>query len=107
MAYRFWLTEEDSEKLETVATFIECCGAIFDESRLSKKYFETVRLGVPNWAMWLRLMRTECLLQIAVRDYLFAQVSGAAPDRLRDLGCVVRERVQLVSDTGEKSFHVD
>ena len=57
--------------------------------------------------MWLRLMRTECLLQLSVRDYLFAQVSGADPEELNALAGVVRERVQLVSDIGEKSFHVD
>lgn len=107
MAYRFWLTEEDIEKLGAAATFIEDGGAILEGSGLSDNYFEHARLGVPNWAMWLRLMRAECLLQLSVRDYLFAQVSGAEPEELNALAGVVRERVQMVSDIGEKSFHVD
>jgi hypothetical protein len=107
MAYRFWLTEEDIEKLTTVAEFIEICGQILEENGLSDKHFELARLGVPNWVMWIRLLRTECLLQLSVRDYLFAQVSGAEPERLNAIAKTVRERVQLVSDTGEKSFHVD
>jgi hypothetical protein len=107
MAYRFWLTEEDIEQLTTVAAFIENCGKILEENNLSDKYFELVHLGIPNWAMWLRLLRTECLLQLSVRDYLFAQVSGADPEKLTALAETVRERVQLVSETGGKSFHVD
>lgn len=107
MAFRFWLTEEDIEKLETAAAFIEGCGAVLEENALSDRYFELARLGVPNWAMWLRLMRAECLLQLAVRDYLFAQVSGAKPDELNALASDVRERVRLVTETGERSFHVD
>ena len=107
MAYRFWLTEEDIDQLTTVATFIEGCGEILEESGLSDKYFELARLGVPNWVMWLRLFRTECLLQLSVRDYLFAQVAAASPDELNALARTVRERVQLVSETGGKSFHVD
>ncbi|RJQ48998.1 MAG: hypothetical protein C4528_01535 [Gammaproteobacteria bacterium] len=107
MAYRYWLTEEDIEKLDTAATFIEDGGLILEENGLSDKFFEHARLGVPNWAMWLRLMRAQCLLQLSVRDYLFAQVSGAKPEELTDLASLVRKRVQLVSDIGEKSFHVD
>lgn len=107
MAFRFWLTEEDIEKLDTAAGFIEVCGAAFDEHEIADQHFEVARLGVPNWSMWLRLMRAECLLQLAVRDYLFAQVSGAKPDELHDLARVVQERVQLVSEVGERSYHVD
>lgn len=107
MAYRFWLTEEDIEQLTTAAEFIESCGEILEENQLSDKYFESARLGIPNWAMALRLLRAECLLQLAVRDYLFAQVSGAEPEKLATLAETVRKRVQLVSEIGEKSFHVD
>lgn len=107
MAYRYWLTEADIDQLETVAQFIETIGSILEENGLSKKYFETACLGIPNWSIWLRLMRAECLLQIAVRDYLFSQVSGAKPDRLSTLTELVRARVRLVSEIGEKSFHVD
>ena len=107
MAYRFWLTEEDVEKLTVVAQFIEGCGEVLEENKLSDKYFELARLGIPNWVMWLRLLRVECFLELAVRDYLFAQVSGADADKLTALAQTVRERVQLVSETGERSFHVD
>jgi len=107
MAYRFWLTEEDIEQLATVADFVQGCGKILEENGLSDKYFESARLGIPNWTMRLRLLRTECLPQLAVRDYLFAQVSGAGPEKMAALAMAVRERVRLVSETGERSFHVD
>lgn len=107
MAYRFWLTEEDIDQLDTVANFVEHSGSILEENGLTYHYFEHACLGVPNWAMWLRLMRAECLLQLAVRNYLYAQVCGAEPEELNALAGVVRERVSLVSDIGKKSFHVD
>lgn len=107
MAYRYWLTEEDIETLTTVADLIEGCGEILEEHQLSDKYFELARLGIPNSIMSLRLLRAECLLQLSVRDYLFAQVSGADNERLLSLAQAVRKQVQLVSETGERSFHVD
>jgi hypothetical protein len=107
MDYRYWLTEEDVAKLETAASFIEDCGKIFDEAGIADHHFEHACLGVPNWAIWLRLMRAECLLQLAVRDYLFGQVSGASPEELLQLANVVRKRVNLVKEVGESSYHVD
>jgi hypothetical protein len=107
MAFRFWLTEEDVAKLEYVANFIQECGVILEENTLSDKYFELARLGIPNWITWLHLMRSECLLQLAVRDYLFAQVSGANVDDLDKLAKIVQERVELVTETGKNSYHVD
>lgn len=105
MAYRYWLTEDDVNDLEAVSIFVERCATILEENNLSEKYFEMTHIGVPNWATWLRLMRAECLLQIAVRDYLFAQVSGAESERMNELASAIRERVQLINNIGEKPIH--
>ena len=102
MAYRYWLTEDDIDDLEKVADFVEQCSAILDEHNLSRKYFETAYVGIPNWAAWLRLMRAECLLQIAVRDYLFAQVIGADPNEMGRLANIIRERVKVINEIGKQ-----
>lgn len=107
MEFRYWLAEEDIDKLETVAGFIESCGKIFDENDLRQKYFEMACLGIPNWSTWLRLLRAECLLQLAVRDYLFAQVSNATVEELKSLARRVAKQVALVDEIGAKSGHVD
>lgn len=107
MNYRFWLTAEDVDQLELVAKFVEDCGAVFVEHDIADHHFELARLGVPNWAMWLRLMRTECMLQLAVRDYLFAQAAGAEAADLHAKADHVRNWVRVVEEAGRKSFHVD
>lgn len=107
MPYRYWLSEEDVDKLKAVASFLDGCGAIFQELGVSQRYFETTCLGIPNWTTWLRLMHAQCMLDLAIRDYLHGQVSGVAPDLLARSAETVRDRVKLVSEIGGSSFHAD
>jgi hypothetical protein len=107
MEYRYWMTEEDIEKIDTAAEFVESLGTILGKKGLAYEYFEHVSLGVPNWSTWLRLLKAECLLQLSIRDYLFAQVSKASADEMRDRAQQISERVRFLKDTGAKSSHVD
>lgn len=107
MPYRYWLSEDDVDKLKHVASFIDGCGEIFDELGVSEHYFETTSLGIPNWITWLHLMHAQCMLDLAIRDYLHGQTSGAAPDLLAKLANSVRDRVKIVDEIGGSSFYVD
>jgi hypothetical protein len=58
MEYRYWITEEEVEKIGYV---VELLGRLQDAIRSecgSHKYFEDVCLAIPNWSTWL--FRTYC-----------------------------------------------
>lgn len=107
MPYRYWLSEDDVDRLKYVASFLNRCGEIFDELGVSERYFETTCLGIPNWITWLHLMHAQCMLDLAIRDYLHGQISGAAPDLLARLANSVRDRVKIVDTIGGSSFYTD
>jgi len=107
MSYRYWLTEDDLEQLETAASFIECFGDILSKHGLSMDHFETACLGVPNWSTALRLFRAECSLELSIRDYLFGQASKADSMEMQRLAQAVSERVTKLNEIGQNSFHVD
>ena len=107
MGFHFWLTDEDVGDLSEVANFIEHIGNIAGKANSSLKHFETLALGVPNWASKMRLMSAELSLQLAIRDYLLAQVSKASDEQLQECGKRVTDCVEKVKNIGGQSYHVD
>jgi Restriction endonuclease len=107
MEYRYWITEEEVEKLGYVIDLLgrlEC--AIVAECG-SHKYFEDVCLAIPNWSTFLTLLQSQLQLQIAIRDYLFALNSDVPADKLNDLAQKIKECVELVRQVGDAAYHID
>jgi hypothetical protein len=107
MEYRYWITEEEVEKLGRVAGLLQRLGDALTAECGPHKYFEDVCLGIPNWTTFLALLQAQLRLQIAVRDYLFALHSDARPADIQTLADVVKRRVEEVRGVGDASFHVD
>jgi hypothetical protein len=107
MEYRYWITEEEVEKIGYV---VELLGRLQDAIRSecgSHKYFEDVCLAIPNWSTFLTLLQPQLRLQIAIRDYLSALDSDVPADRMNGLGQKIKEYVELVRQVGDAAKHID
>ncbi len=107
MEYRYWITEEEVEKIGYV---VELLGRLQDAIRSecgSHKYFEDVCLAIPNWSTFLRLLQPQLRLQIAIRDYLSALHSDVPADRMNGLGQKIQEYVELVRQVGDAAKQID
>jgi Restriction endonuclease len=107
MEYRYWITEEEVEKIGYV---VELLGRLQDAIRAecgSHKYFEDVCLAIPNWSTFLTLLQPQLRLQIAIRDYLFALNSDVPADRMNGLVGKIKEYVELVRQVGDGAKHID
>lgn len=107
MEYRYWITEEEVEKIGYVVDLLgRLQDAIISECG-SHKYFEDVCLAIPNWSTFLRLLQPQLRLQIAIRDYLFALNSDVPADRMNGLGQKIQEYVELVRQVGDAAKQID
>jgi len=107
MEYRYWITEEEVEKIGYV---VELLGRLQDAIRSecgSHKYFEDVCLAIPNWSTFLTLLQPQLRLQIAIRDYLSALHSDVPADRMNGLGQKIQEYVELVRQVGDAAKQID
>jgi hypothetical protein len=107
MEYRYWITEEEVEKIGYV---VELLSRLQDAIRAEcgpRKYFEDVCLAIPNWSTFLTLLQPQLRLQIAIRDYLFALNSDVPADRTNGLGQKIKEYVELVRQVGDAAKHID
>ena len=107
MEYRYWITEEEVEKIGYV---VELLGRLPDAIRSecgSHKYFEDVCLAIPNWSTFLTLLQPQLRLQIAIRDYLSALHSDVPADRMNGLGQKIQEYVELVRQVGDAAKQID
>lgn len=107
MEYRYWITEEEVENLGYVVELLcRLERAIIDECG-SHKYFEDVRLAIPNWSTFLTILQSQLRLQIAIRDYLFALNSDMTADEMSTLAQKIKEGVELVRQVGDAAYHID
>ena len=107
MEYRYWITEEEVEKIGYVVELLgRLEGAIIAECG-SRKYFEDVCLAIPNWSTFLTLLQPQLRLQIAIRDYLFALNSDVPADRMNSLVGKIKEYVELVRQVGDGAKQID
>jgi len=107
MEYRYWITEEEVEKIGYV---VELLSRLQDAIRAEcepHKYFEDVCLAIPNWSTFLTLLQPQLRLQIAIRDYLFALNSDVPADRTNGLGQKIKEYVELVRQVGDAAQQID
>jgi len=107
MEYRYWITEEEVEKIGYV---VELLGRLQDAIRAecgSHKYFEDVCIAIPSWSTFLTLLQPQLRLQIAIRDYLYALDSDVSADRMNGLGQKIKEYVELVRQVGDAAKHID
>ena len=107
MEYRYWITEEEVEKIGYV---VELLGRLQDAIRSecgSHKYFEDVCLAIPNWSTFLTLLQPQLRLQIAIRDYLSALHSDVPADTMNRLGQKIKEYVELVRQVGDAAKQID
>jgi Restriction endonuclease len=107
MQYRYWITEEEIDNLDYVVDLLQRLKENLVKESDPHKYFEDVSLAVPNWSTFLSLFKAECRLQMAIRDYLFAQINNADMDELRTRAEKVKETVRLMEEIGGSSYHVD
>ncbi len=107
MEYRYWITEEEVEKIGYV---VELLGRLQDAIIAEcgpHKYFEDVCLAIPNWSTFLTLLQPQLRLQIAIRDYLYALDSDVPADRMNRLGQKIQEYVELVRQVGDAAKQID
>lgn len=108
MEYRYWIAESELEKIDQVVRVLEELGsalraALGDATR----HFDLTELAVPNWTTWLRLLKAQLHLQLAVRDYLYALATQASTADVERLAKAVKAAAVTVQDVGDVSSHVD
>jgi hypothetical protein len=107
MEYRYWITEEEVEKLGYVVDLLGRLEHAIVSECGSHKYFEDVCLAIPNWSTFLTLLQSQLQLQIAIRDYLFALNSDVPADKINGLAQKIKECVDLVRQVGDAAYHID
>ena len=107
MEYRYWITDDEADKLSHVIDTLGHLGAALRETASEHRYFELVSLAVPNWSTFLTLLQAQLKLQIAIRDYMVAQASGANDVVLQEFARRIQLHVERVRELGDTSFHVD
>ena len=107
MEYRYWITDEEADKLDHVIDTLERLGLLLSKETPSHKYFELVSLAVPNWSTFLRLFQAQVRLQIRIRDYLLAQASNVGAVDLMEYAERLKGDVDRVRELGDSSYHVD
>jgi hypothetical protein len=107
MEYRYWITDDEADQLSYVIDTLGRLGAALRETAGNHKYFDLTSLAVPNWSTFLTLLQAQIKLQIAIRDYMVAQSSGANMIALQELANRVQLHVTRVRELGDSSFHVD
>ena len=107
MEYRYWITEEEVEKIGDVVELLGRLERVIISECGSHKYFEDVCLAIPNWSTFLTLLQSQLRLQIAIRDYLFALNSDISADRMDSFVQKIKECVELVRQVGDAAYHID
>ena len=107
MEYRYWITEEEIEKIGYVVDLLGRLEQAIVAECGSHKYFEDVCLAIPNWSTFLALLQVQLKLQIAIRDYLFALNSDVPADKINGFAQKIQECVELVRQVGDAAYHID
>ena len=107
MEYRYWITEEEVEKIGYVVELICRLKPVIIAKCGSHKYFEDVCLAIPNWSIFLTLLQSQLRLQIAIRDYLFILNSDISADKMDSFVQKIKECVELVRQVGDAAYHID
>lgn len=107
MEYRYWITEEEVEKIGYVVELLGRLERAIVAECGSHKYFEDVCLAIPNWSTFLTLLQAQLRLQIAIRDYLFALNSDVSADKMNSFSRRIKECVELVRQVGDAAYHID
>jgi len=107
MEYRYWITEEEVEKLGYVVDLIERLETVLFEHLPEGAHIGDLAVATSNWTTFLVLLRAQLRLQIAIRDYLFALSSGSKDTELRELNDRVKRYVEEVNRIGDSSYHID
>lgn len=107
MEYRYWITEEEVEKIGYVVELLCRLKPVIIAECGSHKYFEDVCLAIPNWSTFLTLLQSQLRLQIAIRDYLFALNSDTSADKMDSFVQKIKECVELVRQVGDAAYHID
>jgi hypothetical protein len=107
MQYRLLLTLEEADRLDGVIDTMEELAQTLNKQSKSYRYFDLTALAAGNCLNFLRILQAQVRLEVATREYLTAQASGASVALLASLAEHVQQATNNVRAIGDRTVHVD